>query len=129
MARLLTGMLVFGVLYLALLACGCPRNPDAEKTVAQSAQVPGLEEAIIAKDRAIKSTIEASWMADPELTQEQLAVEEVRAGKVRITGIVSKEKLKERAEKIARNMEGVTDVVSTIAVDESLQEQRFDFEM
>lgn len=107
-----------------LLLTGCPTDPDTEKEVREAVQVPGLNEAVIAKDRAIKTAIEASWMADVELTQEQLAVEDVRAGKVRITGIVSREELKTRAEKIAENMEGVSDVVSTITVDESLQENR-----
>jgi hypothetical protein len=103
---------------------GCPTSPEAEHAVREQAAVPGLDEAIIAKDRAIKAAIQMSWSADPELMQEQLAVEDVRAGKVRITGIVSRDKLKERAESIAKNMEGVADVVSTITVDESLQEKR-----
>jgi osmotically-inducible protein OsmY len=107
-----------------VLFTGCPTNPDTEKAVQEAVQVPGLNEAVIAKDRAIKTAIEASWMADVELTQEQLAVEDVRAGKVRITGIVSRPELKDRAEKIARDMEGVSDVVSTITVDESLKENR-----
>ena len=107
----------------ALLASGCP-SPDANKSVQEQAKVPGLDEAVLAKDRAIKATIEMSWAADVELLQEQLAVEEVRAGKVRITGIVSRPDLKERAEKIAKNMEGVVDMISTITVDESLKEKR-----
>jgi len=121
------------LLYSMLAACiaslvlitGCPgTSPDTEKKVQSQVQVPGLSEAVIAKDRAIKTAIEASWAADVELTQEQLAVEDVRAGKVRITGVVSRPELKERAEEIAKNMEGVVDVVSTITVNESLKENR-----
>ena len=121
----------FAVLLIVASAAtltGCPTNPDTEKKVQEAVKVPGLDEAVIAKDRAIKSTIELSWAADPELLQEQLAVEEVRAGKVRITGIVSRQVLKERAEKIAREMEGVTDVISTISVDESLKDKRINLD-
>lgn len=106
----------------------CDDDPDADQAIKEAAEVPGLDEAVIAKDRAIKSAIELSWAADVELMQEQLAVEEVRAGKVRITGIVSREKLKERAESIAENQEGVSDVVSTITVDTSLQDKRLNLD-
>ncbi|HES58667.1 MAG TPA: BON domain-containing protein [Firmicutes bacterium] len=112
------------LLAAAVLLTGCPTDPDTEKQIQETVEVPGLEQAVVAKDRAIKTAIVASWMADVELTQEQLAVEEVRAGKVRITGIVSRPELKDRAETIAREMEGVTEVVSTITVDESLKENR-----
>lgn len=107
-----------------MLTAGCPTNPDTEKAIQEKARIPGLQEAVLAKDRAIEAAITMSWASDVELLQEQLAVEEVRAGKVRITGIVSREKLKVRAEAIAEEMEGVVDVVSTITVDESLQENR-----
>ena len=119
--RIITTMLL--VLSAALLY-GCP-SPDAQKKVQEAARVPGLEESVLAKDRSLQAAIEISWKSDVELLQEQLAVEEVRAGKVRITGIVSSEKLKERAENIAKNQEGVVDVISTIKVDESLKDSRF----
>ncbi|MEZ5336909.1 MAG: BON domain-containing protein [bacterium] len=112
------------LLLAALLLYGCP-SPDNQKKVQEAARVPGLEEAVIAKDRALQAAIEMSWKADVELLQEQLAVEEVHAGKVRITGIVSREKLKQRAEAIAKEQEGVVDVISTITVDESLMDKRF----
>ena len=110
----------FLLLATAALLFGCP-SPDSQKKVQEAAKVPGLEEAVIAKDRSLQAAIEMSWKADVELLQEQLAVEEVHAGKVRI---VSREKLKERAEAIARDQEGVVDVISTITVDESLKDKR-----
>ncbi len=64
----------------------------------------------------------------PELAQEQLAVEDVRAGKVRITGIVSRPELKQRAESIVKNQEGVSDMVSTITVDEKLKDKRINMD-
>ncbi len=118
--------LLFAVLSAVLLG-GCP-NPDADKAVQEAVKVPGLEEAVKAKDLALKAAIEMSWASDVELLQEQLAVEEVRGGKVRITGIVSREKLKTRAEAIAKGQKGVTDVVSNIKVDESLQENRINLD-
>jgi osmotically-inducible protein OsmY len=110
-----------------LLFSGCP-SPDTSKKVEEAAKVPGLDEAVIAKDRAIKAAIQLSWSGDPELAQEQLAVEDVRAGLVRITGIVSRQELKDRAESIAKNMEGVVDMVSTITVNEALKDKRINMD-
>ena len=111
---------------LVLLA-GCP-SPDTSKKVQEQVKVPGLDEAVLAKDRALGAAIKLSWSADPELAQEQLAVQDVRAGKVRITGIVSRPELKDRAEAIAKNQEGVIDVVSTITVDEKLKDKRINMD-
>jgi osmotically-inducible protein OsmY len=110
-----------------LLMSGCP-SPDTSKKVQEQVKVPGLDEAVLAKDRALGAAIKLSWSADPELAQEQLAVEDVRAGKVRITGIVSRPELKDRAEAIAKNQEGVIDVVSTITVDEKLKDKRINMD-
>ena len=129
MLRMITLGIALAALAIGLgLLAGCPGNPDADKTVTSKAEVPGLEEAVLAKDKAIKAAIQMSWAADVELLQEQLAVEDVHAGKVRITGIVSRPELKERAENIARNQEGVVDVVSTISVDESLKDKRINLD-
>jgi osmotically-inducible protein OsmY len=111
----------------ALLA-GCPGDVDVDKKIQGAVKVPGLEEAVLAKDKSLKGAILMSWSVDPELAQEQLAVEDVRAGKVRITGIVSRPELKERAENIVKQQEGVNDVVSTITVDESLKDKRLNFD-
>jgi hypothetical protein len=111
---------------LCIALAGCPTNPDVDKKVQGAVKVPGLEEAVLAKDKALKAAILMSWEADPELIQEQLAVTDVHAGKVTITGIVSRDELKERAEGIARNQEGVNDVLSTITVDPSLKDKRLD---
>jgi hypothetical protein len=117
-------ILVLALAIGAALLTGCPTSPAAEKKVQEAVKVPGLDEAVLAKDRALKAAIQLSWSADPELAQEQLAVEDVRAGKVRITGIVSRPELKQRAEDIVKNQEGVGDVVSTITVDEKLKDKR-----
>jgi len=107
-----------------LTLAGCPSNPDVDKRVEGAVTVPGLAEAVKAKDEALKAAILMSWKSDPELIQEQLAVTDVHAGKVTITGIVSRDELKERAESIAKNQEGVNDVLSTITVDKSLKDKR-----
>ncbi|MBN2081463.1 BON domain-containing protein [bacterium] len=125
MKLLIQTLVVIALLTGLVAVCtSCPTNPDAEKAVQEKVKVPGLDEAILAKDRTIKSAIMMTWTADVELAQEQLAVEDVHAGKVRITGVVSREELKERAEQAAKEIDGVVDVVSTITVDESLQENR-----
>jgi hypothetical protein len=116
------------VAFALTLGAGLPScdlmSPDTSKKISESAKVPGLEEAVLAKDKALKAAIQISWASDVELMQEQLAVEDVRAGKVRITGIVSRQVLKDRAESIAKNQQGVVDVVSTITVDETLKDKR-----
>lgn len=116
---------------LTLMVSGCPgsaTSPDTEKKIQTKVAVPGMAEDLKAIDLAIKAAIEMSWKSDPELIQEQLAIEDVHNGKVRITGIVSRKELKERAESIARNQEHVFDVVSTIKVDESLRSKRINMD-
>ncbi|MCH7472741.1 BON domain-containing protein [bacterium] len=120
---------LLGLLAGTALLGGCPEtSPDTEKKIQEAVKIPGLAEAVKAKDLALKAAIIAGWRSDVELMQEQLVVEDIRAGKVRITGIVSREELKERAENIAREQKGVVDVVSTITVDESLREKRFNLD-
>ena len=114
------------MLLVTALLSGCPANPDVDRKVQAAVKVPGLDEAVLAKDKAIKAAILISWESDVELIQEQLAITDVDAGKVTITGIVSRPELKERAENIAKEMEGVNDVLSTISVDETLKDKRLD---
>jgi osmotically-inducible protein OsmY len=122
---LLPAGIVLALLSVLCLA-GCPgtSSPDTEKKVQEKMKVPGMEEELKAVDMAVKAAILMSWKSDPELVQEQLAVEDVHNGKVRITGIVSRQELKERAERIAKDQEHVFDVVSTITVDEKLKDKR-----
>lgn len=129
MTKLSLRCLTAALLLLAALGlAACPDSPTADKKVQEMAKVPGLDEAVLAKDRTIESAIVLVWKSDVELVQEQLAVEEVHAGKVRITGIVSRPELKKRAESIAEGTEGVVDVVSTITVDEKLKEKRINLD-
>jgi hypothetical protein len=107
-----------GLVLSALSLAGCPGGPDTDKAIQESVEVPGLDEMVLAKDRAIKSAILLSWNSDPELMQEQLAVEDVRAGKVRITGIVSRSSSRSAPSR-SPAYRGVADVVSTITVDEN----------
>jgi BON domain len=122
-AHLLSALLACGLCYALT---GCPTNPDVDKRVQGAVKVPGLEQAVKSKDLALKAAIMMGWESDPELIQEQLAITDVHAGKVTITGIVSREELKKRAEAIAREQEGVNDVLSTITVDTSLKDKRLD---
>jgi osmotically-inducible protein OsmY len=128
LTKWLTPLLGIG---LALTVTSCPggaTNPDTEKKIQEKVAVPGMAEELKATDEAVAAAIKISWAADPELAQEQLAVEDVHNGKVRITGIVSRKELKERAEGIAKHQEHVFDVVSTITVDESLKSKRINLD-
>jgi osmotically-inducible protein OsmY len=125
---------VFAIAIL-LAACtslsGCPgsaTSPDSEKKIQEKVAVPGMAENLKAIDMAIGAAIKLSWSSDPELIQEQLAVEDVHNGKVTITGIVSRPELKERAEKIAKSQEHVFEVLSTITVDEKLRDKRINLD-
>jgi osmotically-inducible protein OsmY len=126
MRKLYLYLLAVALTFVVNALVGCPADVDVDRKVQGAVKVPGLEEAVLAKDKALKGAILLSWSADPELAQEQLAVEDVRAGNVRITGIVSRPELKERAENIVKDQDGVHDVVSTITVDESLKDKRID---
>ena len=129
MIKLVSRCLMAALLLLSVLSLSaCPDSPEADKKVQEMAKVPGLDEAVLAKDRTIEAAIVLVWKSDVELVQEQLAVEEVHAGKVRITGIVSRPELKKRAEQIAEDTEGVLDVVSTITVDEKLKDKRINLD-
>jgi osmotically-inducible protein OsmY len=125
----ITGVAISVLCALALTGCpGGGTNPDTEKKVQEKMAVPGLAEDLKAKDEAVKAAVMMSWKMDPELAQEQLAITDVHDGKMRITGIVSRKELKDRAESIAKNQEGVVDVVSTITVDESLKSKRINLD-
>ncbi len=107
----------------AMAVSSCKMSPEAQRKVAEKTEVPGLEEALIAKDRAIAAAIQISLRSDPELAQNKFEIE-VMNGKVILRGKVPTEELKMRAEKIARSTEGVKDVLNEIEVDPSLKEQR-----
>ncbi len=122
--RLLTGLLA-AILAVSFLigASTCKMTPESQRTVEEELSVPGLEESLIARDRAIAAAIVMSLHADVELMQNKLQVE-CHSGKVILRGKVPSEELKERAEKLARAQEGVKDVLNEIEVDESLQDSR-----
>ena len=111
------------VLACLLFPSSCKLTPERQRAVTKKAEVPGFEEALIAKDRAIASSIAISWKMDPELAQNKLEVE-VMNGRAIIRGKVPTEELKKKAETIARNTEGVKDVLNEIEVDPSLKENR-----
>src|SRR5689334_463606 len=102
---LIPALLTCSLLVLASSGCNLFGGTDTAHKVSEAVKVPGLDEAVLAKDEALKAAIIMTWKQDPELAQEQLAVEDVRAGKVRITGIVSRQKLKDRAEAMAKDQE------------------------
>jgi osmotically-inducible protein OsmY len=122
--KLLTHLLVaLLALSFATGILACKMTPESQRKVEEELSVPGLEESLIARDRAIAAAVVMSLHADVELAQNKLEVE-CRSGKVVLRGKVPSQKLKERAEKLARAQEGVQDVLNEIEVDESLQERR-----
>ena len=111
---------LISLVYLAITASTCGVTPTQQKVVQSSAPVPGLKEALIAKDRAIQAAIITALRADPILAQFKLKVE-VHRGRVILSGVVAREKMKEKAEELARATEGVKEVLNQIEVDESLE--------
>ena len=114
---------ILAVVWVVLGVPACKLTPESKRTVEEKLAVPGLEESLIARDRAIAAAIVMSLHADVELMQNKLQVE-CHSGKVILRGKVPSKKLKERAEKLARAQEGVQDVLNEIEVDESLAENR-----
>jgi osmotically-inducible protein OsmY len=112
---------------LALLAVSSLSScltAESQRAVQEKTQVPGLEQSLIAKDRAIAAAVEISLSSDVELVQNKLTVE-CRNARVVLSGKVPTEELKKRAGSIAENQEGVKEVLNEIEVDPSLKDQRF----
>lgn len=123
MKLLLRIMVLLATAWVVLGISACKVTPESQRTVEEKLSVPGLEESLIARDRAIAAAVVMSLHADVEIAQNKLKVE-CRSGKVILHGKVPSEKLKERAEKLARAQEGVQDVLNEIEVDESLADSR-----
>ncbi len=96
---------------------------ESQRAVQEKVEVPGLEQSLIAKDRAIAAAVAISLKSDVELMQNQLEVE-CRNARVILRGTVPTEELKKRAGRIAENQEGVKEVLNEIEVDPSLKDQR-----
>ncbi len=123
MRLLLHILAILAVMLVVLGTSACKLTPESQRTVEEKLSVPGLEESLIVRDRAIAAAVVVSLHADVELAQNKLEVE-CRSGKVILRGKVPSEKLKERAEKLARAQKGVRDVLNEIEVDESLVDSR-----
>jgi hypothetical protein len=111
-------------LAVVLLPAACKLTPESQRTVEEKVTVPGLEESLVARDRAIATAVSVALHADPEIAQNKLTVE-CRNAKVILKGVVPSQELKDRAEKIARAQESVKDVLNELKVDTSLADQRF----
>lgn len=115
------------LLALALLTAlfACPKlTPESQRTVEEKVAVPGMEEALIARDRAIATAVTVALHADPEIAQNEITVE-CRSAKVVLKGTVPTKEIKERAEKLARAQEDVRDVLNELKVDPTLIDKRF----
>jgi hypothetical protein len=121
---------ILRVLFLALalavilLPAACKLTPESQRTVKEKVTVPGLEESLKARDMAIAAAVEIALHADPEIAQNELTIE-CRNAKVILQGTVPTQKIKDRAEKIARAQESVKDVLNELKVDPSLVDKRF----
>ncbi len=111
-------------LAVALAPTACKLTPESQRTVEEKVTVPGMEEALIARDRAIATAVTVALHADPEIAQNKLTVE-CRNAKVILKGVVPTQKIKDRAEKLARAQESVKDVLNELKVDPSLVDKRF----
>lgn len=117
-------LLLLGLAVLAAFALpSCLLTAESQRAVEEKTQVPGMEQALIAKDRAIAAAVEISLTADVELAQNRLEVE-VRSGRVILRGKVPSEELKKRAGELAKAQESVQEVLNEIEVDPSLKDQR-----
>jgi len=116
---------IFSLIVLVVVQAGaCQLTPEGARDVQESAQLPGMEEALVVKDRTIQTAITASIKMDVELIQCPVEVEVLNA-KVVLTGTVWSEELKARAEKYAKETQGVQDVLNKIEVDPKLKDKSF----
>jgi osmotically-inducible protein OsmY len=116
---------VFSIVLLAVVQAGaCQLTPEGARGVQESAQLPGMEEALVVKDRAIQTAITMSIKADVELLQCKVEVKVVNA-KVVLSGKVWSDELKARAERYAKETEGVQEVLNKIEVDPKLKDKSF----
>lgn len=116
---------VFTVIMLVIVQAGaCQLTPGSQEAIEEAVKVPGLEQSLEVKDRAIRTAILVSIKSDVELLQNNIEVE-VNNAKVILTGTVPTEEMKARAESYAKQTEGVLDVLNKIEVDPSLAEQQF----
>jgi len=116
---------VFTVIMLVIVQAGaCQLTPGGQEAIEEAVKVPGLEQSLEVKDRAIRTAILVSIKSDVELLQNNIEVE-VNNAKVILTGTVPTEEMKARAESYAKQTEGVLDVLNKIEVDPSLAEQQF----
>ena len=117
----------FVAILLGLLtapSCGGKVTPEGQRGVMEATKIPGMAESLEVKDRAIRIAIVTSINMDVELKQQKIEIE-VNKAKVILSGMVSKEEFKERAEQYARDTEGVLDVLNKIEVDETMQDEQF----
>lgn len=124
LVRLFVAIAALVVAVNLLAGYSCQLTPESQKSVEEATKLPGLEEALIVKDRAIKTAIVTSIKSDVELLQNDIQVE-VSNAKVILTGSVPTEEMKARAEKYAKSTEGVIDVLNKIEVDPKLKEKQF----
>jgi osmotically-inducible protein OsmY len=122
--RIMRILLVALAVAAVMLPAACKLTTESQRTVEEKVAVPGMQEALKARDMAIAAAVSVSLSADPEIAQNKLTVE-CRDAKVILKGVVPSQELKDRAEKLARAQEDVRDVLNEITVDTSLADQRF----
>ena len=95
---------VFGLALVAL--CAAPLATSCSTTQ------PAKEQA---KDSGITAKVKAKFMADPDVAAHNISVE-TSEGVVYLTGRVKDEMQRSEAERLARGIEGVVDVVNHLKV-------------
>jgi len=115
-------LVVIGVLTLACSAA-------MDEKIRENTRVPGLQEGVQAKDRAIQSVVQTNIESDLELrwyAQTYGITVEVSHTVATVHMKVRTEEMRDRALELAKTTKDVSEVVDNIVVDPSLDEAPFE---
>jgi len=116
---------VLVVVGISTLAC----TAAMDEKVRESTRVPGLQEGVQARDRAIQSVVQTNIESDLELrwfAQTYGITVEVSHTVATVHMKVRTEEQRDRALELAKTTKDVSDVVDNIVVDPSLDEAPFE---
>lgn len=113
---------------ISLLLTGCPKSVD--ERIREGTHLGALDEMTHARDRALDAVVQSNIETDPVLKWYAATygiTVEVSHTVATVHMTLKTEELKEQALELARNTDGITDVVDEIVVDPNIDEAPFEW--
>jgi osmotically-inducible protein OsmY len=113
---------------ISLILTGCPKSVD--ERIRESTHIGALDEATHARDLALDAAVQENIQTDPVLlwyAKTYGITVEVSHTVATVHMIVKTEELKEQALQLARQTQGITEVVDEIVVDPNVDEAPFEW--